>query len=240
MVTECNTTALEFHALGPRAVLGQFNGGDITSDGGGLLLREVEQRWGILARFANCFIDQRKAEAIEHTVAQLVGQRIYGLCLGYEDLNDHDQLRHDPLLGILVDKADPTGQDRRREDDRGKAVAGKSTLNRLELTPEPEQATAKDKRYKKIVMQAEKIDALFVEVFLQSQTTAPDQIVLDLDATNDPVHGKQEGRFFHGYYLEYCSLPLYIFCGDDLLCARLREANQDGAAGSVEELERIV
>src|SRR5262249_46671643 len=150
MVTECNTTVLELQALGGRAVVGQFNGGDITSDAGGLLLRGVGQRWGVIERFAHCFIDQRKPEAIEHTVEQLVGQRVYGLCLGYEDLNDHDQLRHDPLLGVLVDKTDPTGQDRRRAEDRGKAVAGKSTLNRLELTPDPEQATAKDKRYKKI------------------------------------------------------------------------------------------
>jgi hypothetical protein len=138
-------------------------------------------------------------QSIEHSVEQLVGQRVYGLCLGYEDLNDHDPLRYDPLLAVLVGKLDPQGTERRRPCDRGKALAGKSTLNRLELTPAPEQATAQDKRYKKIVMQAEKIDQLLVDIFLKSWGDAPDQMVLDLDATDDPLHGHQEGRFFHGY-----------------------------------------
>lgn len=239
-MTECNTNRLEFHGLGRRQVVAQFDGGQITSDAGGLLLREIEQRTGIIQGLAGCFIDQRDARSIEHSVEQLVGQRVYGLCLGYEDLNDHDELRYDPLLAVLVGKPDPQGTDRRRPSDRGKALAGKSTLNRLELTPAPEQATAQDKRYKKIVMQAEKIDQLLVDIFLKSRGEAPDEIVLDLDATDDPLHGKQEGRFFHGYYREYCYLPLYIFCGDDLLCARLRTANQDGAAGSLAELKRII
>jgi hypothetical protein len=218
-------------------VRANFDGGTLTSDGGGLLLREVEKRTGIVERFAGCFTDHRDAERIEHTVRELVGQRVYGLALGYEDLNDHDQLRQDPMLAVLVEKKDPTGESRVRERDQGKALAGKSTLNRLELT----KAEANEKeRYKKIVMKEEAVDGLMVDVFLESYAEAPAEIVLDVDATDDPVHGQQEGRFFHGYYGNYCYLPLYIFCGQALLCARLRPSNRDASAGCVEELERIV
>jgi len=218
-------------------VRGRFDGGAITSDAGGLLLREVEKRTKIVDRFADCFTDHRDAERIEHTVEELVAQRVYALALGYEDLNDHDPLRQDPLLAVLAEKADPLGESRARERDRGKALAGKSTLNRLELTQAVVQA---DERYKKIVIDAEAVDRLLVEVFLEAHATPPAEIVLDLDATDDPVHGNQEGRFFHGYYGHYCYLPLYIFCEDFLLGARLRPSNLDASAGCVEEVQRMV
>ena len=237
MPTQCNQESFEFHPLFGRAVRGRFDGGAITSDAGGLLLREVEKRTKIVERFAACFTDHRDAERIEHTVKELVAQRVFALALGYEDLNDHDQLREDPLLAILAEKPDPTGESRARERDRGKALAGKSTLNRLELT----KAEVKDdERYKKIVIDAEAVDRLLVEVFLEAHATPPAEIVLDLDATDDPVHGNQEGRFFHGYYGHYCYLPLYIFCGDFLLCARLRPSNINASSGCVEELKWIV
>jgi len=237
MTPECNGKGFEFHPLGNREVRAGFDGGTITSDGGGLLLREVEKRTGIVERFAACFTDYREAGLIEHTVRELVAQRVYGLALGYEDLNDHDELRRDPLLAVLVEKEDPTGESRARERDRGKALAGKSTLNRLELTKEK---VGPQERYKKIVLDPAAVDRLLVEVFLQSYEKAPEEVVLDLDATDDPLYGHQEGRFFHGYYGDYCYLPLYIFCGDALLGARLRVSNIDASAGCVKELQRIV
>src|ERR1700693_3835678 len=227
MSTECNQFVFGFHPLKQREIRAQFDGGATTSDGGGLLLREVEKRIGILRQFAACFTDYRNADLIEHTVKELVAQRVYGLALGYEDLNDHEELRKDPLLAVLVEKSDPSQE----------ALAGKSTLNRWELT----QATASAKeRYKKIVLDHGAVDRLLVEVFLEAHREAPQENILDLDATDDPLHGEQEGRFFHGYYGHYCYLPLYIFCGEFLLCARLRCSNIDAAAGSVEELQRIV
>jgi hypothetical protein len=227
MSTECNQFALGFHPLKQREIRAQFDGGAITSDGGGLLLREVEKRIGILHQFAACFTDYRNADLIEHTVKELVAQRVYGLALGYEDLNDHEELRNDPLLAVLVEKAD-LGKE---------ALAGKSTLNRLELTKE---TASRKERYKKIVLDHGAVDRLLVEVFLQAHREEPKEIILDLDATDDPLHGKQEGRFFHGYYGHYCYLPLYIFCGEFLLCARLRASNIDASAGSVAELKRMV
>jgi len=238
MTTECNPTQLEFHALGKRTVVGKFDGGSITSDAGGLLLRETEKRVGIISGFANCFEDLRDLEMIEHTVAELVAQRIYGLALGYEDLNDHDELRRDPLFAVLVGKEDPEGANRVRQQDRGKAAAGKSTLNRLELTPA--EPTTAELRYKKIILNSKQLDRLFVDIFLQAHSEQPEQIILDVDATDDPIHGNQEGRFFHGYYMNYCYLPLYIFSGEFLLCARLRPSNIDASEGTVDELERIV
>lgn len=236
-MTECNGEQLEFHALGKRAVVGKFDGGMISSDGGGLLLGEVEAKTHIVERLAAQFTDHRDPEAIEHSVRDLLAQRVFALALGYEDLNDHDRLRLDPLLAVLVGKADPTGQDRRDPRDKGKPLASSSTLNRLELTlPD---ASAKT-RYKKIVADPAGMDRLLVDCFLEAHATPPAEIWLDLDATDDPLHGHQAGRFFHGYYGCYCYLPLYIFCGEDLLCARLRPANIDACAGSVEELTRIV
>jgi len=237
MSTECTAEQLEFHGLGRRDVIGAFNGGRISSDAGGLLLREVEKRTHVLKRLGGCFFDHRNPQLIEHSVESLVKQRIYAMALGYEDLNDHDTLRHDELLALLSDKRDPSGANRLRRQDKGKALAGKSTLNRLELTPE---GANEKSRYKKIVAKPKEMDALLVQLFLESYSTPPQQIVIDADATDDPLHGHQQGRFFHGYYGHYCYLPLYFFCGEQLLCARLRTADQDAAAGTVEELARIV
>lgn len=237
MTTECNQSSFEFHGLFQRKVIAKFDGGNITSDAGILLLREVEKRTGIIAGLTACFSDHRDPEQIEHTVQELLAQRIYGLCLGYEDLNDHDQLRADPMLAVAVEKADPLGENRRQTSDRGKAMAGKSTLNRLELTGAEVRS---GERYKKIAMDTEKVDGWLVDVFIQSHSSAPSDMVLDLDSTDDTIHGNQEGRFYHGYYGNYCYLPLYIFSGGHLLCARLRRSNIDGAAGAVDELKRIV
>jgi len=237
MNTQCTADQLEFHGLGRRAVVGQFNGGKISSDSGGLLLREVEQRTHILQRLAGCFVDHRDPEQIEHSLESLIKQRVMGLALGYEDLNDHDSLRHDPLLALLSEVSEPLGQTRKRARDKGCALAGKSTLNRLELTPfDADEAH----RYKKIVARPEAMDDLLVDLFVEAHERAPQEIILDVDATDDPLHGDQEGRFYHGYYRSYCYLPLYIFCGEHLLGARLRPSNQDGAAGTVDELQRII
>jgi hypothetical protein len=202
----------------------EFNGGTITSDGGGVLLRETDARLGLLSRFSECFLDKRNPLLVEHTVEEMVRQRVYGLALGYEDLNDHEQLRQDPLLRVLAGKREP-GQD---------SLAGKSTLNRLEL------GTAEANRYKKITFWRDGIDELLVDVFLESYESAPEEIVLDIDTTDMAIHGQQEGRFYHGYYDHYCYLPLYIFAGDHVLCARLRPSNIGPSVGSVKEVERIV
>jgi len=227
MTTECTQFVFGFHPQKRREIRAQFDGGAITSDGGSLLLREVEKRIGILRQFAACFTDYRNPDLIEHRVEEMVAQRVYGLALGYEDLNDHEELRNDPLLAVLVEKADRGSQ----------VLAGKSTLNRLELTQE---TASRKERYKKIVLDHGAVDRLLVDIFLEAHPEEPKEIILDLDATDDPLHGNQEGRFFHGYYGHYCYLPLYIFCGEFLLSARLRPSNIDAAAGSVEELKRIV
>jgi Transposase DDE domain group 1 len=237
METQCIQEQMVFQQLGRRKVIGRFDGGAISSDAGGVLLREVEKQCGILKRVAGCFQDYRDPERIEHSVEELIKQRVYAIALGYEDLNDHDSLRCDLVMGVLCEKSDPSGSDRVRERDRGKAIAGKSTLNRLELTP---AGANENSRYKKIVAHGEQIDDVMVDVCLESEVEAPAEVVLDVDATDDPLYGKQEGRFFHGYYREYCYLPLYIFWGEYLLCARLRVASEDPAGGVVQELERIV
>ena len=237
MKTQCKSQALLFQTKNRRELVAHFNGGNICSDAGGLLLQQTERLTGIIKRFAGCFTDHRDGDLIEHTVEELLAQRIYALALGYEDLNDHDELRNDPLLAVLVGKHDPTGKDRLRDQDKGKALAGKSTLNRLELTP---VGADKNSRYKKITVNSHAVDAFFTEVFLDSYDQAPSEIILDLDATDDPLHGHQAGRFFHGYYNNYCYLPLYIFCGEHLLCARLRPSDIDASTGSVKELDRIV
>jgi Transposase DDE domain group 1 len=228
MQTECSAERFDFGAVEKRAVVAGFDGGTITSDAGGLLLGLTDRAIGLVGRFARCFVDGRNPGLIEHEVKTLVGQRVLALALGYEDLNDHDELRHDPVLAVLAGKL------KARRHKKCAAVAGKSTLNRLELSrPEPT-------RYHKISHDPAAIEALFVELFLGAHAAAPEEVVLDLDATDDPLHGNQEGRFFHGYYGHYCYLPLYVFCGDHLLCAKLRPANIDAAAGSVEQVERIV
>ena len=223
-MTECTQSTFEFASHFSRQVVARFDGGTITTDGGGLLLRETDRRLNLLPRLAECFLDGRSPLLVEHTVEQLVSQRIYGLALGYEDLNDHEQLRQDPLLRVLAGKSDV-------EDS---PLAGKSTLNRLELSD------GTPNRYKKITFWKDGIDELLVKVFVESYAAAPEEIILDVDATDLPLHGEQEGRFFHGYYDSYCYLPLYIFCGDQILCARLRQSNSDAAAGSLAEIQRIV
>jgi len=201
----------------------RFDGGTISSDGGALLLRQTDQRLNLLPRMAECFLDGRNQEQVEHSIQEMLSQRIYGLALGYEDINDHEQLRTDPVFGILAGRKELE-----------EPLAGKSTLNRMEL------GTGTKDRYKKITFWKDAIDELLVKVFLESYQKAPDEIILDVDTTDLPLHGKQEGRFFHGYYDSYCYLPLYIFCGEQVLCARLREANHDASFGSLQEIRRIV
>jgi hypothetical protein len=231
--------------LGGRELVWRFDGGDITADGGALVLKKLEQRTGIVRRFAACFTDYRDPKQIEHPLLDLILQRVFGLALGYEDLNDHDELRRDPMLAVALSKDDVKGEQRRRAQDRGNALAGKSTLNRLELTApdydgSPRQKESDKPETKKIVADPESIDALLVELFLEAQEQAPERIILDLDATDDVLYGHQEGRYYHGYYHDYCYLPLYVFCGEHLLCARLRRSNIDASADSVEELEPVV
>jgi hypothetical protein len=227
MLTECSAKSFGFARVESRSVVSAFDGGAVTSDAGGLLLGATDRAIGLTDRFAACFSDHRRTDLIEHAVGTLVGQRVFGIALGYEDLNDHDQLRHDPVMATLAGKLTA----RRRD---CAPLAGKSTLNRLELSrPEPS-------RYHRISHDPAAIEALFVDLFLEAHAKAPEQIILDLDATDDPIHGDQEGKFFHGYYDSYCYLPLYIFCGRHLLAAKLRRSNTDGAAGAREEVERIV
>jgi len=235
--THCSQRTFGFQEVGAREIVARFDGGRVTSDGGGILLREIEERFRFVERFAGCFADHRDPEQIEHPLVDLLKQRLFGLCLGYEDLLDHDWLRHDALLAALVGKADPEGNDRLHPRDRGKALAGKSTLNRLELTPVRADATH---RYKKIVADVHAMHRFLVDAFLIQHAVPPQRIVLDLDATNDPIHGHQLGRFFHGYYDNYCYLPLYIFCGDHPLLALLRPSNIDAACGAIKQLARIV
>ena len=237
MITQCTEMQLGFQGLGRRKVQADFDGGHVTSDGGVLLLREMDKSLGLINRFSHCFTDYRDSERVEHKLEALLGQRIYGIALGYEDLNDHDDLLRDPLLAMALGKKDVEGKNRHRNSDKGKALASSSTLNRIELTPADASGTA---RYKKIVYHPEKVETLFTDMFLDSYTKAPEEIILDFDATDDPIHGNQEGRFFHGYYDCYCYIPLYVTCNDHLLVAKLREANQDASAGSVEILEILV
>jgi Transposase DDE domain group 1 len=222
-MTECNQSSFGFEACGRREIVARFDGGTISSDGGAFLLRQTDKRLNLLPRLAECFLDGRKQEQIEHSIQEMVAQRVYGLALGYEDINDHEQLRKDPIFGILAGR-----------NELDEPLAGKSTLNRMEL------GNGAQDRYKKITFWKDAVDELLVKVYLESQEEAPAQIILDVDTTDLPIHGKQEGRFFHGYYDSYCYLPLYIFCGEQVLCVRLREANHDAAFGSLQEIQRIV
>ena len=203
--------------------MARFDGGTISSDGGALLLRETDRRLNLLPRMALSFLDGRSPERVEHSILEMVSQRVYGLALGYEDVNDHEQLRIDPLFSVLAGR-----------EELNRPLAGKSTLNRLEL------GDGTENRYKKITFWKQGLDELLVSVFVEAHQEAPEQIILDVDTTDLPLHGKQEGRFFHGYYDSYCYLPLYIFCGEHVLCARLRQSNSDASAGSLIEIERIV
>ena len=229
MQTECTPKLFEFEAVERRSVVAGFDGGNITSNAGALLLGQVDRGLGLVRRFADCFIDRRDPRYVEHQVETLVGQRIFGLALGYEDLNDHDELRKDPTFAVLAGKLSPV----LRTD--CEPLAGKSTLNRLEHTPRRHAS-----KYHKIDCDDAQVDALLVDLFLEAHERAPREIVLDLDNTDIPLHGEQEGRFFHGYYNEYCYLPLYVFCGRHLLLARQRRANVAGSDGAVEEIARIV
>ena len=228
MPAECIATLFGFEPAEGRQVVAAFDGGRVTTDAGALLLGKTDRAIGLVRRFAGCFEDRRLADATEHTVAALVAQRVFGIALGYEDLIDHDELRHDPVLAALTGKLEA----RRRD---CAALAGKSTLNRLEHAP-----AGAPTRYHKIGHDGAAIERLFVDLFLEAHGTVPEEIILDLDATDDPLHGHQEGRFFHGYYDCYCYLPLYVFCGDHLLAAKLRRSNIDASAGAQEEVARIV
>src|SRR5246127_3309328 len=214
MPTECSAAQFDFGMVEGRCVEAAFDAGLVTSDAGALLLGATDRAIGLMDRFAACFHDERRADLIEHEVATLLGQRVFGIALGYEDLNDHDELRHDPVMAVLAGKLEA----RRKE---CAPVAGKSTLNRLELS------RLEPTRYHKISHNPIAIKALLVDIFLEAHPRAPKTIILDLDATDDPVHGNQEGRFFHGYYDCYCYLPLYVFCGRHLLAAKLRRASVD-------------
>lgn len=227
MPTQCTAEQLQFSCVEGRRVVAAFDGGEVTSDGGALLLARTDRAIGLLDRLARCFIDRRSRSSTEHAVRTLLGQRVLGIAAGYEDLNDHDALRHDPLWGAVLGKLEPKRSS-------CAPLAGKSTLNRLELS------RGEPTRYHKIAHDPAAIEGLFVDLFLEAHRRAPRQIVLDLDATDDPLHGTQEGRFFHGYYDGYCYLPLYIFCGRQLLVAKLRRSDIDGSAGAVEEVERVV
>ena len=232
MPTHCKTDSLDFGSAEGRSIVAGFDGGQITSNSGALLLGAADKAIGLIGRFAAAFTDTRHPDWIEHTVPTLVGQRVIGLALGYQDINDHDQLRHDPVLAAVMGKLTARHK-------RCAPLAGKSTLNRLEHAPEEGEDKA-PARYHKISHDAGAIERLFVDVFLEAHAVAPAMITLDLDATDVPLHGHQEGRFFHGFYDGYCYLPLYIFCGRHLLAAKLRPANIDAAAGCVEEVARLV
>lgn len=227
MQTDCSTTQFNFGVVDGRRVEARFDGGTLTSDAGALLLGRTDKALRLVERLAHCFVDRRNPALIEHSVSTLVGQRLFGLALGYEDLNDHDGLRFDPLFAALAGKL------RAHRSDCA-PVAGKSTLNRLERSKEAPS------RYHKINYDAAAIEALFVDLFIEAHDVAPREIILDLDATDDPLHGEQEGRFFHGYYDCYCYLPLYVFCGRHLLVAKLRKADIDASAGAIEEIARVI
>jgi|APFre7841882630_1041343.scaffolds.fasta_scaffold27217_1 hypothetical protein len=227
MQTDCSTTQFNFGVVDGRRVEARFDGGTLTSDAGALLLGRTDKALRLVERLAHCFVDRRNPALIEHSVSTLVGQRLFGLALGYEDLNDHDGLRFDPLFAALAGKL------RAHRSDCA-PVAGKSTLNRLERSKEAPS------RYHKINYDAAAIEALFVDLFIEAHDAAPREIILDLDATDDPLHGEQEGRFFHGYYDCYCYLPLYVFCGRHLLVAKLRKADIDASAGAIEEIARVI
>lgn len=222
MSSECNPNRVHLQGPNRRQITAEFSGGSIVSDAGVLLLAEADRRSRLMERWAGCFVDHRDPRYVRHPLLSLLRQRVFGLALGYEDLNDHDELRLDPLLAALLGRAE-------------QPLAGKSTLNRLELTTDGQDL------YKKIAVDAEAVRRFWVDLYVATHPEAPDPLILDLDATDDPLHGRQEGAFFHGYYGNYCYLPLYVFSEDGFpLCARLRTSNRDASSGAVEEVEGIV
>jgi hypothetical protein len=237
METECKANPLSFQAAAGREVVASFDGGTVSSDAGMLLIREADRRTGILDQFTKCFRDFRDGRRVEHSLTSMLSQRVYGIALGYEDLADHDQLRRDPLLATVVGSSDPVGANRSRARDRGAALCGKSTLSRLELSS---RASAPRARYKKISAEPLEIDSMMVGIFLKSSEKAPREIVIDMDTTDDPVHGAQEGRHFSAYYGHYCFLPLYFFSEGHVLLSRLLPGNADQRKAALPELSRIV
>jgi len=237
MDTHCNSDKLDYKPLFGRRITAHFDGGDITSDAGVLLLREIEEKGRLIARLAECFTDHRDASLVEHSVEELLRQRIFALALGYEDLNDHDELRLDPALAAAVGKADPTGDERSRQRDQGKPLAAASTLNRLELSCEHGGA---DARYKRFEADFAAIENLLVSLWIDHLDEELDTLIIDADATDFELHGDQQDKFYHGYYGHYCYLPLYIFCADWLVASRLRRADQDASRGTLRDLEVIL
>ena len=242
MATECTQVQMGFKGLGRRNVQAAFDGGHVSSDGGALLLRETDERFGLCERFAGCFTDYRDQRCVEHRLPALIRQRVLGLCLGYEDLNDHDTLSLDPLLAAACGNPDPEGASRSNGPAReaGRALAAHSTLDRLELTPQAVDWSDPKRRYYKLVHHPDRIEDFFVDVFLDRFETAPEELVLDFDPTDILLHGEQEGRFFHGYYRDYCYLPMYVFCGDQFVAARLRTSDRDASDGALELFDYLV
>ena len=233
--TECKQQIFDFQGLGSRRVEADFTGGHLSSDGGSLLLREADRATRLCDELAKCFSDYRNQELIEHELPVMLRQRITAIALGYEDINDHDKLRLDPLLATVCGRADVLGLERHQTRDKGKALAGKSTLNRLELGAHQTNA-----RTRRIKAHPEKIEALLLQQGVKAIPRKSRVIVLDFDATDDRIHGNQEGRFYHGYYDGYCYLPLYCFCGDIPLWAQLRTSDRDGSDGTLEALKKII
>jgi hypothetical protein len=232
--TDCNDQPLLFQDLGARQVVADFSGGTLSSDGGALLLRQVDQRLGLSRALAACFNDHRDRRFVDHSLAELLAQRVVALALGYEDLNDHAQLRRDPLLAVACEKRDPLGQDRVFADNRGAALAAPATLNRLELS------NNKQTRCHKLPHDPPKLTACLLTVGVRCLPKHARELVVDLDAMGHRLHGTQEGRHFHAYYDDYCYLPLYAFVGDVPLWAQLRTSDRDAADGVVAALEQIV
>lgn len=230
--TKRSSRYLNLGRLKGKEIIANFEGGIITSDAGIVLMAELDKKLRITARFAEGFQDYRNPSYVDYPVHQLLAQRVYGIILGYEDVNDHDKLRYDPALAIALENLNFI-------DSASASLAGKSTINRLEYCPETilDHATS---RYHKIEPLTPAIETAFVEIFLQSYQTPPKSITLDLDVTDDPVYGNQEGAFFNKYYNGVCYAPLYIFCGYHLLVAKLRPSNVDPAEGALEELQRVI
>ena len=237
-MTECKQQTFGFQGQKRREVKAGFDGGYVSSDGGILLLREVSERLGTLKRFSECFEDCRNPILIEHTVEELLSQRVYGLACGYEDLNDHDELRSDPAFALAIGKKDLEGKERQREQDKGKSLAGRSTLNRLELSG---RVVKPNERYKKIFCNERKVGKFFVDEFVRSRRGKKvKRLILDLDRTGYPLYGEQEGRYFLKYYNDYCYTPLYIFCEEMLLQARLGTGDNAAFYGVTSELSFLI